>query len=685
MLYNGKENAACYFPPILGNGEISLAPDCEGMLNYTMEQYAQNGPTAFDGIVVRCGRRCSPTAATGSSFLFPFGKFRFGKNGDLTDWKQQLFEERGCIESNCTYSDTTEIFTSCFIHPTLNIYAINKTFKNSTGKEFYYDFILEGFNNAIAKLMNILYIKRVDNEVRIGFKMYGMDVYAGEVRLYMDKHFEVENIQNGVRLKFKVDDGDSASLFYYIEDDLETEDYVKELDKLNERIKQCGYTGLIAECEENYKEFFEKGYVKTDDEKLNAIYKTALYDLKCYTTKYSIPIGLNNWYWSGRYFAFDEYYSFFGLLTSNRPELAKRVPAFRLEVCLEKAIRLASDCHKTEKSDEAARFFWETGEKSDVELSPAGTWIDHVFHMAVVGIGAYEYYEFTNDKEFLSRCYRMIKACAKYFTKWMVYKDGDRVYIGKCTDLERLGAAAENPFMTACGAIKLLECCADASEILGIDEEYRMECRKTAAELRKSLPVENDMYVPLLNCEQKSIAVFAGKYPFNVIDSGDKKLTKAWEDFEVNGAMYGNMYPKGKTISAWYACWKAEAYARAGLAEKAYTALKESYKSAGVFNELFEINEEAVRLRPWFTTACGMFISSVNEMLIQSEGKCITILPAYPEKVGDVAFKLAVKGNAVAEVVVKNQKLEYICISRDGKNITDEYEIFFRNEAVNRI
>ena len=54
MLYQGKTNAESYFPPILGNGDISLAPDCEGTLNYSFEQYEKKGLSAFDGIVVPC-------------------------------------------------------------------------------------------------------------------------------------------------------------------------------------------------------------------------------------------------------------------------------------------------------------------------------------------------------------------------------------------------------------------------------------------------------------------------------------------------------------------------------------------------------------------------------------------------------------------------------------------------------
>ena len=276
----------------------------------------------------------------------------------------------------------------------------------------------------------------------------------------------------------------------------------------------------------------------------------------------------------------------------------------------------------------------------------------------------------------------MIRACAKFFTEYMVYRDGEKYYIGRCTDLERLGFGVINPFMTSCGAIKLLECCADASEILGSDEEYREECRFIAAKLRESLPVENDMYVPYAGCPQKSIAVFAGKFPFNVLDENDEKLLRAWDDFEKNGDKYGNMYAMGAKISPWYACWKAEGYARAKMPDKAYEALLQSYESAGVFNEMFEINEEAVRLRPWFTTACGMFISTVNEMLLQSDGKTVNILPAFPSNKGDISFKLAVKGGAVAEVKIKNEKLDYVNITSDGKDVTKDYVILFKGEKI---
>lgn len=683
MLYDSRRRSDCYFPPILGNGDISFAPDCEGMLNYTLDDYWNgSGMEAFDGIVVRCGRRSNNSAKTGTSRLFSFGKFKFNEGSALKEWSQELMAEKGRVESICRYEDEVEILSKALIHPTHNIYALNKTFDNiKKSKKFSYDVVIEGYNDAIAQLTKVTHTRICENEVAIGFQMYGMDVYTGEVRVFTDKEFNALPIRNGIRIEFEASEGESISFYYYLEDDLETSDYSRCLDELKAMIDRCAFAGLEKECEENYKEFFSLGFVNTNDKKLDDIYKKALYNLKCYTTKYSVPVGLNNGAWDGRYFAFDEYYSFYALLGANRKDLAKRVPTFRLEECLETAINNATPWTKRAEG-EIAKFLWETGEKGEVELSPVGYWLDHVFHMAVIGIGAFEYYEYTLDKDFLKRCYRMIRACARFFSEYMIYRDGEKYYIGRCTDLERMGFGVLNPFMTSCGAVKLLECCAKAARILETDEEYAKRCEMLARKLRKSLPVQNGMYVPHLDCNQKSIAVFAGKFPFNVIDNKDEKLLKAWEDFEDNGSSFGNMYAVGSKISPWYACWKAEGYARMGMAKKAYEALRQSYESAGVFNEMFEINEAAVKKRPWFTTASAVFISTVNEMLLQSDEKVINILPAFPVSKENISFKLAVKGGAVASVRIENGLPVSVILMKDDKDVTEEYEIYFKGKQI---
>jgi hypothetical protein len=72
---------------------------------------------------------------------------------------------------------------------------------------------------------------------------------------------------------------------------------------------------------------------------------------------------------------------------------------------------------------------------------------------------------------------------------------------------------------------------------------------------------------------------------------------------------------------------------------------------------MFEINEPGKQYRPWFTTASGILLSTVNDMLVQSDGKNIWILPAFPWENADLSFKLSVKGGAVLEVLIKDGDL----------------------------
>jgi len=112
------------------------------------------------------------------------------------------------------------------------------------------------------------------------------------------------------------------------------------------------------------------------------------------------------------------------------------------------------------------------------------------------------------------------------------------------------------------------------------------------------------------------------------------------------------------------------------LTDKAYEALTQSYKSVGVFGEMFEINEETVRYRPWFATAAGIFVSAVNDMLMQCDKNIIHVLPAFPHNI-DVSFKLAAKGGVLVEAVVKDGILKKAVVSKNGIDVTEQFTINF--------
>ena len=329
-----------------------------------------------------------------------------------------------------------------------------------------------------------------------------------------------------------------------------------------------------------------------------------------------------------------------------------------------------------------ARFTWEALECGN-ESAPAGHWNDHIFHMATIALGTYEYYEHTEDKAFLAEHYPLIRAAAKFYTTHSVYKKGDgSFYVGKCTDLERMGPAKENPLFTLSGVIKTLEICASAATILETDEEYRAECVAVAAGLRKNIPEENGRVVPYLTCPERSIAVFTPKFPFDILQKDDPRLLPAWRDYMAHETSFGNMYRGGNGVNPWYAAWKAIAFARMGMSREAYENLCQCYRSTGEFDDMFEINEESVRFRPWFTTAAGIYLSAVNEMLLQSDGENIFVAPAFE---GDASFRLSAKGGVTVEAKITDGKLAKIRLLAKKGVSPRSYRLYFKGEYLGNI
>lgn len=669
MIYHSTEHSSSYFPPILGNGDLTYPVDLEGSVCQTAADYSHM--VTFDSVIYRAGRRLAVTHEAVPGKILSFGKLRFLSRSTVVDWSQELLEDQGLIRSTVRYKDGTEILTECFIHPERNLYALRKTFLSlPCPKTFSWQYELCGYDEATENMIIHAATAQEKTGFALDFRIFGQDIYTGQAKVFADRTVDLKLSDRTGTLAFEANQGNSVTLFFCLEDDLDGCNYRERILDHQSAVSRLGYEGLRQETVDSWQAYHARSYIATANDTLNRIYRVALYHLRCYTTKWSIPVGINNSHWDGRYFAFDEYYSYLGLLGANQHDLARHVPQFRLDVCLPKAI-----ARNTNQTDEQARFPWETSEYGE-ERAPAGFWMDHVFHMCIVAVGAFEYYEYTQDREFLQDCYRMIRACAKFFTLHMLYRDGDRLILGKCTDLERLGSSVENPFMTACGVIKTLEVCAEAAEILGIDEIYMLECNEKAQQLRASLPVENGHYVPHLGCKQKSVAVFAGQFPFQVLPKNDEKQLLAWQDFIANEENYGNMYARGKRVSPWYACWKAEAFARVGMGKEAWECLCQAFESIGVFAEMFEINEPANRYRPWFTTASGILMSAVNDMLVQSDGKNIWLLPAFPCEKEDLSFKLSVKGGAILEVQIKGGDLTQLKLIG---NSDATFRIHYRN------
>ena len=370
-------------------------------------------------------------------------------------------------------------------------------------------------------------------------------------------------------------------------------------------------------------------------------------------TKWSFPVANFNTHWAGRYFGWDEVFCHLGLASSNHLSIGAREPDFRFDG-LKKALLRTSHYFKSEVSY-GARYPWEALEDGTEGLSTPGFWIEHVFHMSHIAMSAWFQYLYTADREYLkAKGYPVIKECATFFVKQMIYEDSNgTLFIGKCTDLERLGPNRQNPFMTSCGAIYTLESAAKAADVLQVDAELAASWRTMAGKLKQSLPHANGEYVPYAGCPERSIAVLGGVFPYPVFDKSNPLQKNAIYTFVKNSAGFGNMYPVGKSVSAWYGGWMAAALAALGDKTEAVNQLSQVAEGTGCFAEVFEINEEKVVMKPWFSTAAGNYVYALNQVLLQCRDEQILIAPAVPDAWKEFSFKLPCYGNLVATIVVK--------------------------------
>jgi hypothetical protein len=606
-----------YVPPPIGNGDLSLQIDyCGSMLQ---EKYSGGMIPLICRAGVRYDLDCRP--------LVSFGAFQGGPEGagEVVDWEQSLDPHYGVVASSSSYADGRQQQASSFCLLDRNLIVLRR--RHSGGGDFVFKYTLKG-RRMLAGGMP---------ESGIDYHIDGQEQYRGKIYLFADQPLTVEVEDRSGPLG-------ECDITWTLRSSAPELTLFMSFDACEpDKIRALGYETLLAEQRALWDAYWDEGWVELPEKKLQEVYATAQYHLRINATRWSMPVGIFQSHWHGRYFAFDEMFMFRGLLSSGHLEIARRVPEFRrshLEAAKERAYRYFN------KAGSAALFVWETVEAAGVEAAPPGFWLEHIFHMSTIACCAHDYYRYSGDEAYLRDTgYPLLRACAEYFRVHAIYEEScGRIYVGKCTDLERLGAARENAYMTSCGAINTLMNAAEAADLLAEDKELAGEWRRLAEGLRRHLPHDGEKYIPYPGCKDKSVAVFSAVFPFPALPLSDPLQRRALDDFLAVAEVAGNMYPVGTSVCAWYASWMAIVYARLGDGEAALTLLRKAAEATGCFSEIFEIYETGHH--PWFTTAEGSFVQAINELLLQ-DGRVSPALPAAWEK---LSYKLPGLGGKTIQV-----------------------------------
>lgn len=657
----GDSPPAGYAPPLVSNGSLCMLIDYRG--GQAQRSFAKMVPAIWWE-----GRRLGP----GHDQMVPFGHFAQelsfgGKTQEApTRWTQTLNTRDAEVTCLNDFGDSLSVETIVFAHLSHDLIAVRKRISTkdpsitSARLTFRYQLTPPGNENRVPPRMTC---KGEWNEAAqcadFRYRVDGHRGYDGIISVFADAPVSAAIDGQVITLSAEVVPGSEKptemTFFLLFADSLDRKDYLDRAAHLKSHVRKEGFGGLRASHRREWQKYWDESYVRLPDRRLENAYCTAQYHLRANATKWSFPVGIFPTHWAGKFFGWDEMFCYQALISSNHRDVARRCPEFRFAT-LQKALDRAG--HYGKPGTFGARYPWEALEDG-TEGAPAGFWMDHVFHMSNIALSSWLHYLYTGDGSYLRATgYPVIKECARFFLAHMVYEmPGGGMFIGKCTDLERLGPARQNPFMTSCGAIYTLEAAARAAALLEADSAEASAWQRAASKLRESLPHDGKRYVPYAGCKEESIASLGGLFPYPLFDETEERQRNAAYHFLAHGRASGNMYPVGQSVCAWYAGWMAAALASLGDRAEPAKLLDEAAAGSGCFGEMYEINEEKVSMRPWFATASGNVVYALNQMLVQCRGDQIRLAPAAPEAWKDFSFKLACHGDLVVTAVAQDGRM----------------------------
>ena len=645
-----------YVPAQISNGELSLCVDYTGTMEPAPSRNWHPDPSVAQ--VWLQGRRKSPPQAD----FFAFGAFTAllsvdGKGCPEPDrWRQALDTHRAVVTCETEWADgALKIVSELFVPKGTNVVAVRRTF-------------------SAARTAHVSYAEtyRIPDDERVVLdapegglvsgRMFGKKVFAFAVASDASEGTVAREpgcVWRTFDLTLKAGESKTVDLAYAFADTrfggAECPEPRTAAAALA-RYAVAEWTGLRERHLADWRAFWEVSEIVTPEPALNRLADASLYALRCNVSRWGFPVAVKRESWSGRYFGFDEMFQSQAMSATGHFAESGACTAWRRSVLLQAERRIG---HYWKPGRWGGWLFWEMDEDGDCENCPPGFWEKHIFNHSTLARTMWEHYNYTGDADYLRKTgYPVMLAMARYLRNNWVYDAPEGVkYIGKCTDLERLGPARDRPFCTTCGAIDTLRLTARAAAALGVADGETEDFVRTADALLKSLPSKDGAYTVDVAAEQASVALLSGLFPFPVDDLDPAKQRKAVDVILADVTKYGNMYPSGQKVCPWYAGFISAALSRLGDREKAVAVLRDAADMLGPMGTVWEINEEKLRSRPGFTTAAGNCLYALTRLFLTEKDGEVEIARGVPSSWRDYAFRLPVPGGAWLAVAVVGGRL----------------------------
>ena len=658
-----------YACALISNGSISTQIDNLGVQR-------QKKYVSFTPQVAWEGRRYgAPKDALISHGYFDTA---FSVDGKVQDkpvkWSQTLDNKSAFSENTVEYPDAT-VKTVAFVPAGHDMLVVKKVITPKKEGAVKFDFIYKfAPQTRFKERERVSTVNKIiePNRATFEYVAIGMKAYKGMISIMSDFP-SAPSFPDGdtavLASEAKASPASPIEINYFVSfnDNYGKPDYKAADSAAKAFARANGFDKIFAEHKNAWAKYWQGSHINIPDKEIEKTYYTGLYHQRCNSTKWSLPVGVfAGSHWDGRFFGWDEAFNSMAFATSGKFEHSRKVSDFRTSR-LGKATYWVNKDGKRRSS--GARFVWESTEEGD-EAAPFGFWMEHIFHMSNMVMATWGHYLYSNDVDFLKKNYELMVESCLYYVKNRLYNIDGKLKVGYCTDLERMGEAKLNPFMTSCGIIYSLEKTAQAADILGVDKDLAKQFRETAAKLRQSLPNDGEKYVPYEGSKDYSIGSVGGFYPYPVLDPNNQLAKKAVYDFHKNIDKGGNMYEMGKGVNAWYAGWMSSALVNFNDRENPAQLLAGAAKEVGSFYDTYEINEPANKVQkcPWFSTGSGNFVYALNQMLARctEDGK-IYVCTSVPDSWNDIDFNLPCYGGLWLKADIKDGRLASAELYARGK------------------